>query len=332
MVNILGVIGIVMMLYFGKSFLLPVVVATFFWYLTKAIALYFRKVVRSGFLSYVLSGASILGVVYFFLAQIKPMLMDLYVKMPEITAGMERWLADLSDLIGTEITFAGMPGVNQILTEIGSAVAGVGAIILMILVYVIFIFIEQGTFDNKFRALFPDKKQSKKFSMIVKMIDSHMKKYLVVKTCLCFATAVFSYIGLLILGVDFAIVWAFFIFLLTYIPTIGSVMAGAMPTLYVFALTGEIQTPIMIAVWIAFVNLIFGNILEPKLTGRSLNLSALAILINMMFWGTLWGAIGMFFSVPIMVMIYVASAQFDKTRWISVLLSANGEIPGKNEE
>ena len=159
-----------------------------------------------------------------------------------------------------------------------------------------------------------------------------MKKYLFLKTIISIMTGVCSYIWLAVLGVDFAGVWAFLIFVLNYIPTIGSIIAGAMPTIYVLAMTGQIQTPLLIALGITAVNIVFGNILEPKLTGRTLNLSTLAILINLVFWGKLWGPIGMFFSVPILAMAFVAAAQFDKTRWIAVLLSADGRIPNKNEE
>ena len=77
--------------------------------------------------------------------------------------------------------------------------------------------------------------------------------------------------------------------------------------------------------------IILGEV-PPKLMGKSLNLSTLAILINLVFWGMIWGIAGMFFSVPILVGIYIVAAQFDSTRWIAVLLSADGKIPDKNED
>ena len=72
-------------------------------------------------------------------------------------------------------------------------------------------------------------------------------------------------------------------------------------------------------------------IIEPKLTGKTLNLSTLAILINLVFWGLLWGVAGMFFSVPLLVATFIITAQFDSTRWIAILLSADGNIPDKRE-
>ena len=90
--------------------------------------------------------------------------------------------------------------------------------------------------------------------------------------------------------------------------------------------------PLLVAVGLIGLQILFGNIIEPKLTGKTLNLSTLAILINLVFWGMMWGVAGMFFSVPLLVATFIVTAQFDSTRWIAVLLSADGNIPNKSEE
>lgn len=331
--KIISILGISLLLWLGRPVLLPIIIAIFFWYLTNAIGEYYKRIVKSAIISKLLAGASIIGVVYFFMAQIQPLLAGLYHKSPEIVDGINRLIAGLSNFLGTDISLAGtqFPTIQEIITSVGTSIAGGGVAILTIIVYIIFLFVEQHTFTKKIRSLFPSARQFNKAVFLLHSIDSHMKKYLFVKTGISFLTAVFSYIGMLVLGIEFAIVWAFFIFILNYIPTIGSFIAGALPTMYVFATTGDIQTALLVALWIAFVNIIFGNILDPKLTGKSLNLSALVILINMMFWGMIWGPAGMFFSVPILVMVVVASAQFDKYRWIAIILSADGRIPEVNE-
>jgi predicted PurR-regulated permease PerM len=93
-----------------------------------------------------------------------------------------------------------------------------------------------------------------------------------------------------------------------------------------------LQQPALTAVGLIGLQILFGNIIEPKLTGKTLNLSTLAILINLVFWGMIWGIAGMFFSVPILVAILIVTAQFDSTRWIAILLSADGNIPDKSDE
>jgi predicted PurR-regulated permease PerM len=96
--------------------------------------------------------------------------------------------------------------------------------------------------------------------------------------------------------------------------------------------TNSLHLPILTAGGLIFLEIIFGNILDPKLMGKTLNLSTLAILINLVFWGLLWGIAGMFFSVPILAAIFIITAQFDSTRWIAVLLSADGQIPDKTDD
>ena len=128
------------------------------------------------------------------------------------------------------------------------------------------------------------------------------------------------------------VVWAFGIFLLSYIPTIGAIISCALPIVFSLVTSTTINQTILISVGLVALQIVFGNILEPKLTGKTLNLSTLAILINLVFWGLIWGVAGMFFSVPLLVATFIITAQFDSTRWIAVLLSADGKIPDKEED
>ncbi|MFQ6744761.1 MAG: AI-2E family transporter, partial [Alphaproteobacteria bacterium] len=121
-------------------------------------------------------------------------------------------------------------------------------------------------------------------------------------------------------------------FITSYIPTIGAFVACGLPILYSLVSAPSLQQPILTAIGLIGLQILFGNIIEPKLTGKTLNLSTLAILINLVFWGMVWGIAGMFFSVPMLVAIYIICAQFDTTRPIAILLSENGEIPDKDED
>ncbi|MDR1027207.1 MAG: AI-2E family transporter [Rickettsiales bacterium] len=330
--KIFAVLGGVGALWFGRDLLLPIITAVFLWYLTIAIGSYYRRILKIGWLSNAAAGASLLGVVWGFIELIRPMLWDLYKQAPQIAEGGKHLIAELSEIVGTEISFAGLPTLQESIMAAGNSLASGGAVLAMIIIYMIFIFIEQGSFPKKLRALFPQNKQFGKASFILHAIDSQMKKYLGVKTFVSLLQGFAFYLCLAVIGVPFAALWGFGQFLLNYIPTFGSIAATTLPMLYSFAINGDITDVILIGISGAIVNLIFGNILDPKLTGKSLNLSPLAILVSLIFWGMLWGSLGMFFSVPILVGIYVAAAQFECTRWIAVLLSADGQIPDKNEE
>ena len=158
-----------------------------------------------------------------------------------------------------------------------------------------------------------------------------MKKYLFTKTFISAATGICAYILLKIIGLEYASVWAFIIFVLNYIPTIGSILACALPIAYAL-ISGETwHLAFLTTIALVATEILFGNILDPKLTGKSLNISTLAILINLVFWGMIWGLAGMFFSVPILVAIYITTAQFSSTRWIATLLSSDGKIPDETQ-
>jgi predicted PurR-regulated permease PerM len=324
-------IGIVFALWIGRPALLPIISAAFLWYLANTVASYCNKVIHSRAASGILAGAGLLGIIVFFIVLIKPMFADLYEKMPEISAGISRMLAEISELAGTELSFFDQPNLHGVITKISASVMSAGTAFGMVLIYMIFIFLEQRTFPKKLRALLPSKGQFSKMSFILHSIDAHMKKYIAIKTWISFLSGLASYLLFLVLGIDFAGVWGFIVFILNYIPTIGSIVAGALPCIYVFAMTGDPKVPLLAAIGSAAVNFAFGNIMEPKMMGKTLNLSTMAILMNLVFWGMIWGPAGMFFSVPILAMAFIVCAQFDKTRYIAVILSADGEIPDKIE-
>ena len=337
----------VFLLWIGRSILIPLLIAAFLWYLMNAISDYYRKVLPIqnpltksektywhifNWLSNITSLATICFVIYLFITQIKPMFSELVSILPMLQDKLTQFGTYLSNSVGLKFDANMIPNITKIASNIGSSVASVATSMGMVLVYMIFMFIEQSTFNQKFAALFPNKRQSKKSRYILDSIDYNMKKYLFVKTTISAITGVFSFIWLQLIGVEFAGVWAFIVFVTSYIPTIGAIVACSLPILYSLITAPTLQQPILTAAGLIVLQILFGNILEPKFTGKTLNISTLAILINLVFWGMIWGVAGMFFSVPLLVATYIICAQFDSTRWIAILLSADGNIPDKNED
>lgn len=339
-------VGVIFILWLGRSIFIPVVIAAFLWYLINAISAYYRKAmpyrnkekdnkalyITFNWLSSILSLVTFGGLIYLFVTQIRPMFAELMVRLPDIQNKLTLLTDYLTSYFGISFSLDSIPNITSIVGSIGSSVTGFATTIGMVVVYIFFMFIEQSTFHKKFAALFPNKTQSKKMRYIFTSIDENMKKYMFMKTFVSAITALLSYFWLHFLGLEFAGVWAFIVFLTSYIPTIGAIVACSLPILYSLITADTINLPILVAVGLIGLQIGFGNILEPKLTGKTLNLSTLAILINLVFWGMLWGIAGMFFSVPLLVATFIITAQFDSTRWIAVLLSANGEIPDKREE
>lgn len=330
-------------LWLGRSIFIPFLVALFFWYMINVIAHYFRLIMpyqknnkfighMFDWVSRILSICAIGFVVYLFATHVHPMFAQLQNALPVLQAKLLNAIGYLSTSFGISFDTNILPNFAQIAASVGASAASIVASIGMILVYILFLFIEQETFRDKVKNLFSNKRQSKKYAYIIESVDKNMKRYLFMKTVISGLTGIFAYIWLRAIGLEFAGAWAFLLFILNYIPTIGSIISCALPILFSLAVAPSIQLPILTAIGLIGLEILFGNILDPKLTGKTLNLSTLAILINLVFWGMIWGVIGMFFSVPLLMVIFIITAQFDSTRPIAVLLSANGTIPDIRDE
>lgn len=344
--NLVFFIALIFILWVGRSIFIPLLFATFLWYLLNAIASYYRRImpcyktctetckmpsklynVTSGILSFV----TVSGIIYLFATQIKPMLIELYNATPVLQQKLFIFSGYISKIIGMNIDINLIPNLPQIAGYIGASLAGLATSTGMVLIYLIFMFVEQSSFSKKIDAMPLSKLKSKKLRFILNSIDENMKKYLFTKTFISAATGLCAYILLRIIGLEYASVWAFIIFILNYIPTIGSILACAMPIAFALISGDTWHLPVFTAIALVSLEIIFGNIIDPKLTGKTLNISTLAILINLVFWGMIWGPAGMFFSVPILVATYITTAQFSSTRWIATLLSSDGNIPDETQ-
>jgi predicted PurR-regulated permease PerM len=161
---------------------------------------------------------------------------------------------------------------------------------------------------------------------ILNKIDYSLGKYVTLKSAISLVTGALSYFALEIIGVDFAFFWAFLIFLLNFIPNIGSLVATLFPALIAGLQFGDLEQPLLVLVSVGAIQLLVGNFLEPRLMGDSLNISSLVVILGLAFWGALWGIVGMFLSVPIMVMLVIILSQFQSTRGVAILLSDKGDI------
>ncbi len=163
-------------------------------------------------------------------------------------------------------------------------------------------------------------------SGIIGRIERSVAKYLGLKALMSLITGALSYVVLLIIGIDSPVFWAFLIFMLNFIPTIGSLVATVFPAIFCLLQFGEFMLGLMVLLFVGAVQVLVGNVLEPKLMGNSMNLSALVTIIALSFWGSVWGVTGMILSIPITVIMVIVFSQFPTTRPIAILLSERGKI------
>ena len=216
---------------------------------------------------------------------------------------------------------------GSVLGDIANGISSLLGDTFMIVIYALFIFLEESSFKKKLIKIFEDKESSyASMQSMLSKIEFSISNYLRLKTYVSLLTGVLSYIVLLIVGVDSAPFWAFLIFLLNYIPTIGSLIATVFPAIFSLIQFGEFTPFLIVLTAVGSVQVIVGNVIEPKLFGKSLNLSPLVTILSLAIWGKIWGVTGMILSVPITVIMIIIFSQFEKTKSVAIFLSENGDI------
>ncbi|MEP1143117.1 MAG: AI-2E family transporter [Henriciella sp.] len=223
------------------------------------------------------------------------------------------------------------------LGTIASATSGLTGDLVLILIYVAFLFLAQSAWTGKLDRLFSDPEQRQKVKDIGDDARHGIETYLWTQTVISALITTLTYITLLALGVDNALFLSTLIFVLNYIPTIGSIVAALVPPLFALVqpeiaawIPGAAPNDSYIFAALVFLGVSFwqfsiGNFVQPRIMGDTLNLSALVVLLALAIWGAIWGIPGMFLSAPLTVLMMILFAQSDATRWIAILLSANGD-------
>jgi predicted PurR-regulated permease PerM len=196
-----------------------------------------------------------------------------------------------------------------------------GALVALVMVFAL---LEAAAIPAKIRMIFGRTDgDPARFHAIVREI----LQYLWIKTLVSVATGVFVGVGAWIIGVDFPVLWGLLTFALNYIPTIGSILAAVPSVLLALVQLGWGSAAAFLGVTVA-ANVIFGNIVEPMFMGKKLGLSTLVVTLALVFWGWLWGPIGMLLSVPLTMMMKIVVLHIPDMSWVAILLSDwNGEEP-----
>lgn len=223
------------------------------------------------------------------------------------------------------------------LGTIASATSGLTGDLVLILIYVAFLFLAQSAWPTKLDRIFADPEQRAQVKEVGDAARRGIETYLWTQTVISALITFLTYLTLTALGVDNVLFLSTLIFVLNYIPTIGSIVAALVPPLFALVqpevaawIPGEAPNDSYIFAALVFLGVSFwqfsiGNFVQPRIMGDTLNLSALVVLLALAIWGAIWGIPGMFLSAPLTVLMMILFAQSESTRWLAVLLSANGE-------
>lgn len=204
-----------------------------------------------------------------------------------------------------------------LLSTVGSLMSN---LFLMVFI-VIFVLLEVNSFSTKIVAI--DHTSGGSVSYFTRITHS-IRQYLGLMTIVSLLTGILIWLALVIIGVKYAILWAFLAFLLNFIPNIGSIIAGV--PVIIFAL---IQMGVGGALWTSgayvAINMIIGNVVQPQIMGKGLGLSTLVVFISLIFWGYIFGTVGMFLSVPLTMVVKIILEQKEETKWIAIMLGTEAE-------
>jgi len=208
---------------------------------------------------------------------------------------------------------------SVVATGIGTFFSFVGNVFMVVL-FMLFTLAGSGMLTTKVeRALPPAYAES--IATIISNIGKQVRQYLIVKTLISFGTGTLVFLLLLMIGVDFPLVWGFLAFVLNFIPNIGSLSAIALPFLLSLLQFDTLLQPVLVIILLGGAQILFGNVVEPRVMASSLNLSAMLVLVSLIFWGWLWGIWGMVLAVPLTATIKIIFENIEPLRPISILMS-----------
>lgn len=331
------IIGSILILKFFGGLLKPLVVAIIFWYIIRIMSNFITKfkigkLIIPDWLGKLISLILIIIAIYSFIDIVAVNLKEIVAQVEHYDNRQDNLLVQAANYLGfdnIEDSIKSLPGSKELrpyLTKLVNGLTGGVGYTVIIIIYLIFILVEEIMFKKKLTFIYQNAKNFEEMKKIMDQMNNSIKRYLTVKTFASLLTAVLAYIALLIIGVNFPLLWAFIIFTFNFIPYVGSFVATLLPALFAALQYNSFSYFLWTFLFVQAAQTMVANFIEPKIVGRSLNLSPLVVFVTLTIWGTIWGVLGMIIAVPVTSILVIVLAQFPNTRYVAVLLSESGDI------
>ncbi len=234
-----------------------------------------------------------------------------------------RWLANTLSQFNIHISFETIleyfdPGaIITLATNILTGFSGIMANFFLILLVVLLMLFEAPSMPNRIHVALADPQMRQ--SQIDRFLDA-VKHYMAIKTVISLMTGICISLFLWWMQVEFYILWGVLAFLLNYIPNVGSIIA-AIPPILLAIIQLSLPDAMLVAGFYLVLNVIIGQIIEPRVMGNGLGLSTLVVFLSLIFWGWLLGSVGMLLSVPLTMILKIGLENSQDGVWLSHLLS-----------
>lgn len=338
--NILLFFAAILVLYILKmmaNIMIPLVIALFVFVVVNPLLSRMDRIKVPRFLSMIITLVVVVAVfllfIYIFFVMVNMLLQSdsgipaYAARVQELDRGLSAFVAPyleedpqtFSILAWLDINWYGVA--MSSLTSISGKFISVISDAMLVLLYLLFLILERQTILPKLLAALPRGKVQRASQLITRM-NRQVSKYMLLKLIISLITGVLFYFAAIITGLDFALVWGVLAVVLNFIPTIGSIMCTA-GTIFMALIqfAPDWSNVIYVALLMIGIEMVVGNIIDPKLQGVQLNISPLLILVSLAVWGYIWGLAGMFLAVPLTSIIQIICANIPSLRPIAILLS-----------
>ncbi|MEM9725138.1 MAG: AI-2E family transporter [Pseudomonadota bacterium] len=345
--DVFYVLGLITLTFFilrlAAPQLVPIIFALLLWFVINAIAAVLRRIPVLGrlipmWLALLLGAVSTLSLGYAVaqlivsnVAELSSGLRQFGPKADAAIAAAEAWIGVSFDVkispILENLKVSDLP-LDQWLPAITEALTSTASNLAIVLLYVLFLLIDQPYYQNKIRALFPDDARYDRARHVLARIANDTRVYIGIMTMLSLGVGLFTYAAASYFGIKGAAFWGFLAFALNFIPTIGSFLGVAFPAAFALVQLESFEEVGLFVLGLALVQFLAGNVILPRVTGNQLNLSEFVVILSLTVFGALWGVAGLFLAVPLTMVSAIILSQFDSTRPVAILLSKNGRVMG----
>jgi predicted PurR-regulated permease PerM len=337
LLNLVLVLALVLMagwlLVIGQAILLPIILAVIAVYVLTTAAAALGRVPGIRRLPAVVLHALVLLA---FTLAVVALALVVSVTLDELTAAMPRYQQNLETLAAKIADFGGLESptwddiveatlgsmnLQAILLRVLGGLSSFGLTVFLVVVYAGFLIVERRRFPAKLAAAFPMGDRAELTGRILRDANQKIGDYLAIKTGINIVLGVLSFAILWAMGVDFALFWAVVIGLFNYIPYVGSIVGVALPVILSLAQFGSLGTTAVLGALLIAAQTYVGNILEPRVIGKQLNLSPFVVLVALSVWSSLWGLPGAILAIPLTSMIAILCNAFPSSRFVARLLA-----------